>query len=213
MLPLNTITKENLNLIDEKFNKYQSAVIFGKGPTFQIIKKEKEEELFICVNETLNYIDDCDMLIITDIEKINVISLERLKDLKWLLVPEFLHFKCRYNPNVTWKTLLKKIKDYFSGQWIIFNLRTNPKPNKILITLPSTLTAGNLATNFVCLHLNKYIKEIKYYGIGIKTDNTKPYASEFTRTTPHPFSDHYIEQIRKQIINDCDNAKIKYELF
>ena len=76
------INKENINSVTEYFKNKTTAAIFGKGPSFKQIKKKNDNELFVCINTSINYIDGCDILVANDFESYTNVKPEKLKDLK-----------------------------------------------------------------------------------------------------------------------------------
>ena len=80
---LKIITKDVIQEVIQTLNHYKKAVIFGKGPTLTFIdKNENENVFFVCINNTINYIKKCDLLVCNDIESFDDIELENLKNCK-----------------------------------------------------------------------------------------------------------------------------------
>src|SRR5680860_16805 len=159
------LTIDNLDIIDIYFNKYTKARIFGKGPSFQILEKDADTTLHVCVNDSFNHIPEVDILTTNDIEVFDYINLEKMKTLKFLICPDHPHLQGIAHPNITWESVYDKIKNHFNGIMIVYNLRTWSSPNDKFISFPSAITGSNTSNDFVCLFLNKYIKEIDFYGI------------------------------------------------
>jgi hypothetical protein len=147
------------------WGKYTKSVIFGKGPTFQIIPKEELVDVFVaCVNDTINYIDKCDILVCNDIETFDKIRLERLTICKYILVPYHIHKRCRPHLDFTYTNLIEKIKKYYSSKLIIYNLKTVKKIYKEMCTLDSARNSSVTAYEFI----SKYIPRIHshtFYGV------------------------------------------------
>ena len=91
---INIINKDNFNLIENFFNGYDNAVIFGKGPTFTPLKKKDNKTAFICINNTINYMDEqIDLLVCNDLEALSkLIDKSKLALCKNILVPFHIHF-------------------------------------------------------------------------------------------------------------------------
>ena len=61
---MNIININKISLIKNYFECNDTCIIFGKGPTFKIIKTEdiSNNVAVICINDTINYINNCDLL-------------------------------------------------------------------------------------------------------------------------------------------------------
>ena len=160
---LNIINKNNLNIILNLFNKKNKAIFFGKGPSFEIPSNKNINEIYICVNETVNFIDNCDLLAVNDIEAFNIIDLKKLKNIKNIIMPYHIHSKSKFNINITYKNALEKIKNYFDGNLIIYNLNTSKKKYDNFINISSTWTSIHTSTEFVLKYLK--IKNCKFIGV------------------------------------------------
>ena len=163
-LSFNVIFKNEINKIG--LNKYDYATIFGKGPSFKIIEK-KSNELRCAINQASNIAKDVDFLCMNDHHNLFKIDLDTYKNLKYLLIPEYLHIDGKFNKKGHWFKVYDYLKDKFNGEIIIFNLRTCKYKNTQFIDIPRCKTTSNVAVNFICIFLNSYIKEINTYGIGI----------------------------------------------
>jgi hypothetical protein len=195
------------NFIKDLIN-INEVVIFGKGPSFKIIEKT-DNLFFICINQTINFIDNCDMLVINDLHNIYLIDEKKIENLKYILTPEYLHVDHRFKYSGNCKKVIEYLETKkFRGKYIIFNLNTNPIANINLITLPSTISSSNTATDFVCMFMNKIIKKISYYGVGIY--NEQKYNNIFTGNGK--YGKAHSDTIKNHIINTCSNYSIKYIL-
>lgn len=204
------IMKKNIDSFTKDFlnTNINEVVIFGKGPSFKIIEKT-DNLFFIGINQTINLLDNCDMLVINDLHNIYLINDEKIKNLKYILTPEYLHINKLFDINGTCKKVIEYLENKnFKGKYIIFNLNTNPISNINLITLPSTISSSNTATDFVCMFMNKFIKNISYYGVGVYNDNK--YTNIFTGNGSYNINE--INLIRNHIIKTCRNYSIKYIL-
>lgn len=157
----NTATISN---IAKLYSNCTKAIIFGKSPSFQIIKEKQPEQFFVCVNETINHIDNCDLLVCNDIDAFDKIDLHQLKNLKNILIPYHIHINSSFNQNVTYNNVITKIKDYFHGNLIIYNLRTANKEHTEHITLQSTMTSAHTGFEFMGRNLPQ-IKLVDFYGV------------------------------------------------
>lgn len=107
--PSNIITINDIDVINKLFSEYKTARIFGKGPTFKNISKEGDESvLHIAINQTANFLDECDVLVCNDIEPTLEIENRVYKNLKLIIIPEYPQKNCAFNKKVTWYILYKK---------------------------------------------------------------------------------------------------------
>ena len=124
------IKKNNINTLINDFTNISNVRIFGKGDTFDNILKTSYEEFHIGINQTVNELSECDMLVINDLHNIYLIKDEVFSKLKYILTPEYLHINCRFNLNGKWINVYDYlIKKKFIGKYIIYNLKSNPKQN------------------------------------------------------------------------------------
>ncbi len=199
----------NISEITEEFKFINLVRVFGKGPSFEIIHKKSDSEFHIGINQATNFIPECDMLAINDLHNIYLINKDKLKTLKYILTPEYLHINQRFNINGHYSKVIDYLKENnFGGKYIVYNLRTNPNPNPNFISLPSRVSSSNNAVDFVCIFLNKYIKNVECYGIGLflKENYNKKFVG----------NGHYnintINYISKYIKIICDKYKIPFKL-
>lgn len=209
---MDVINRNNIKKILIDLNKYTNAIILGKGPTFKIPENVDEKTFVVCVNDTINFIDNCNLLVVNDIETWDRLDNNKISKLEYILTPLFPHQYGKPNPKKNNLELTKnKLKSKnFQGKLIIYNLLTSNK-NKNYITLPSKITGSNNATDFLLNYLKK-INEIHYYGIGII--NKSKYNNIFDKTEGiKNYNNKYLLGIRNHIINSLKNSKIKYNLF
>ena len=165
--PDNVITYDKINKFKKLFKNHNGCV-FGKGPTF-INKNKLSNEIFFGINQTVNFID-CDFFCANDLH--NIYKVNDYGNIKYILIPEYLHINGKFNIKGYWFQVYKYLKGKFNGEFIIYNLRTSLYPNNKLITIPKCKTSCNTAVNFICIFTN--IKTINTYGIGvISKDNYK----------------------------------------
>lgn len=162
------ITKEKVNLIQNIFSSYKKCNIFGKGPTLRYISKdENNDTLFVCINDTINIIKECDLLVCNDIESFDKIDSKYLKNCKNILIPYHIHYMAGYNPNITYIDVIEKIKDHFTGNLLIYNLRTANKNYDNYISLSTALTSTHTGFEFI-INFIKNIDQIDFYGFAKK---------------------------------------------
>lgn len=192
-------------------NHYNKAIIFGKGPSFRSLKKQDKNTLFVCVNDSINYIEDADVLAMNDIVTYDKINKDRLKNLKMILTPVYPH-DATQTPNkyISIDFVLDKFKDTYNGKIVFFNLKTSD-PVDEYINLNTKITSANNAVEFI---LNYFIniKEIDFYGIGI-TDNNG-YSDVFDNNKKQEslklYNKKWISFIRKNIEKLCNKKNVNY---
>jgi len=204
----NIINRDNINLFIDDFKNITKVRIFGKGPSFKNIISNNND-LHIAVNQAANELTKCDMLAINDLHNIYLIRDDIIKNLKFIITPEYLHINQRFNINGHFS----KVYDYivskgFIGKYIVYNLNTNLNPNKKYISLYNSLTTSNTVAEFVCVYLKKYIKNIEFYGVGIHSN--KNYSDNFKGNGT--YDTKRINEIRKYINEVCKNNNINYEI-
>lgn len=206
-LPTNIITKDKMNdFVKLNLSKYNKAIVFGKGPSFINRKKENNNELYFGVNQSVNLLDNNDFLCINDHH--NIYKITDLSKIKYILMPEYLHINGKFDVNGHWYNVYRDIKDKFKGHIIIYNLRSSPIKNDTYITIPECKTTGNTAVNFICIFLNKYIKELNTYGIGKFYNNN--YHCDFVGNGNYNFP--RIKRINSEIKKYCLDYKIKLSI-
>ena len=169
---MNIISNNNFNIVEEYFKNSTQCIIFGKGPTFKPMKKSEvsDNTSIICINETINYFDDCDLLVCNDIESFDKINLNKLSNCKNILVPYHIHINCKPNIDITYNNVIEKIKPYFSGNFIVYNLTTTKKYYPNFIRLLSRLTSSHTAFEFIGTFI-KNIKKCDFYGVAVSCSN------------------------------------------
>ena len=171
MSKINIINIKNINIIKNIFSSYKKSIIFGKGPTLKYIEKDDNKDtLFICINNSINYIKKCDLLVCNDIESFNQINLDNLSNCNNILIPYHIHINCRPNKNITYNNVISKINNFFTGNLIIYNLRTAPIKYNNFISLLSAITSVHTGFEFI-LKFAKNIKIINFYGFAKKSKN------------------------------------------
>lgn len=201
------IVKENIKLLNDLFSKYKSVRIFGKGPTFKDIEK-KDDDLYIGINQTVNLLKKCDVLALNDLHNINKIDIKVFPKLKFIIIPEYLHIEWKFDKKGHWTVIYDKIKDYFNGYYIVFNLVTSKFPNPLLLDLSIGISTANTVNEFVCKYLKKHITKINFHGIGIKSSQN--YHEQFIGFGY--YNDRRIEYIRNNLQTTCMNNKISFAI-
>lgn len=204
-LSFNITFKNEINKIG--LNKYNYATIFGKGPTFKIIDKNEDlVELRCAINQASNIAKDVDFLCMNDHHNLFKIELDTYKNLKYLLIPEYLHINCRFDKKGYFGNILEYLDGKFFGKLIVYNLKSSMKITKYIIDLNTALSSGNNCFEFICMYTK--IKKVDMYGIGIKSKEN--YNKIFVGNGK--YKDDIIDYIVK-VLNLCSNEyKVNYSL-
>ena len=206
---MEVIEKKDIHaLVEKDLKKYKKVIILGKGKTFKkTLSSDKEKDTFIiCINNTINFCEIYDMLVVNDVISWDYINEEKIKDLKYVLSPVKPHINGKpgkYNTeHVIDKLKIKK----FSGKIIFYNLKTSPN-NKNFISLDSSISGSNNAVDFICKYLNIDILETR----GIGNLNSSFYNDIFEKTEGYYNYDNiYLSRINNHIQNNTKKNNIKY---
>lgn len=194
---------KDIKKFNELFKSYNNFTIFGKGSTF-INKKKQPNELRCSINQASNFVDDVDLVCINDLHNLEKISDKVYKNLKFILIPEYLHI----NMNATFKGHWYKVYYYlkelnFDGYFIVYNLLSSPKINKKLITMYTQFSSSNSCFEFFCLFTN--IKICNLYGVGIYNKD-KNYHENFVGNGK--YIRIRIDKIRNSILKLANENKV-----
>lgn len=196
------ILKKDINNLN--FPNY--ATIFGKGPTFKNIDKNKNE-LRCAVNQAANMAKNVDLLCMNDHHNVFKIQLETYKELKYILIPEYLHIKRSFNIEGYFINILDYLNNKFYGSLIIYNLLTSSIKNPSLIDLDTAITSGNNIYEFLCKFTN--VSKVDIYGMGVYSHN-KNYNDLFVGNGH--YDNENINRI-KLCLEDCfKKYKVKYKI-
>jgi hypothetical protein len=180
------LNKENFD--SKIFDQYKHAIVVGKGKTFQPIEKPNEETILIGINDAINHIVNPDMVLTQDIEPWLVINSSVIKNLKYITTSVFPHQHNTWwkdTPKVTYKDVVKIIKDDFKGMYMPYNSGLNSWNDKTFPLLPSNGASGGSALYFI--HTNmRNIMSVTTYGLGKGTghhpifeDKTSPWKEKY----------------------------------
>ena len=198
------IEKNNIDILIEDFKHITTIRIFGKGATFANVLKKSSDEFHIGINQTVNELSQCDMLVINDLHNIYLLNDDVFPRIKYILTPEYLHNLVELQ-NGLWTKVFKYLTEKkFKGKYIIYNLLSNPNPNPKYISLPSCLSSCNNAVDFVCIFLNTYVKNIECFGVGIFSGTN--YSKLFVGNGH--YHEKHCDDIRQLILNVCDEYSI-----
>jgi hypothetical protein len=210
--PDNIITLDTIYKLNDFFSGYNKAIIFGKGPTFANKSKNNDQSLLhVGINNAVNYLDECDMLTLNDIETVDMIDDNVYTKIKYILIPEYPQKCQKFNKNITWRLLYDKIKDIYTGYIIVYNLKTNPNPNNKLLTLSTGVTSSNTANEFLCKYLREYISHVDFYGVGIK--DRSGHHDIFNNSDKSGYPNQFLAIIKKDMIRICDKYLMCYSFY
>lgn len=202
-LSFNVVFKDEINKIG--LNKYNYATIFGKGPTFKIIDKNEDlVELRCAINQASNIAKDVDFLCMNDHHNLFKIELDTYKNLKYLLIPEYLHINQKPCDEGYFVNILEYLDGKFYGNLIIYNLMTSKKKTEYFIDLNTAQSSGNNCFEFICI--NTKIKKVNIYGMGKKSKNN--YNDIFVGNGN--YKDNVIDRIVSVLSNCSQVYKVKY---
>ena len=201
------ITKEKIFIVQEELKDYKKMILFGKGPSFQI--KEKTLEIFFCGNDSMNFVD-CDVLCINDFEATTKINKEKLKYIKFILLPINPHIKKSPDKSITYNNIVEVFDLNFKGKYIVYNLKTS-KENDDFITLNTAISVSNTALEFASKYL-KNIKDVETYGIGMMEN----YSEIFYENNKNPSSESknkdWINLVKNDIVNNSNANKLNLKM-
>ena len=204
-LSFDVIFKNEIDKIG--LSNYNYATIFGKGPTFRMIDKNKElNELRCAINQASNVAKDVDFLCMNDHHNIFKIDLDTYKNLKYLLIPEYLHINQQSCVEGYFVNILEYLDGKFFGNLIVYNLITSKKKTPYFIDLKTAKTSGNNCFEFICI--NTKIKKVDIYGMAKKSKNN--YNNKFVGNGN--YTDFIIDRIIKVLDKCSDEYKVKYLL-
>lgn len=205
------VTKNDISF--NEFKHYKKVIILGKGPSFKkTFDKDKSNDTFIlCINDSINFCDSYDMLVVNDVITWDRLNNEKIKNLKYILSPIYPHYrlgtckKRREKYNINW--VVNKLKEKkFGGKIIFYNLKTSPT-NENYIKLDSAISGCNTAVDFVCKYLNINILETR--GVGKK--NNHSYNKVFEKSEGvENYVNRYINRINDHIVKTLKKYDIKY---
>lgn len=203
------IKTNNINSINHILSQYNTAYVYGKGPTFKNNNDINTiNSLHIAINDTIEKLNKCDMFVFNDIEVFNRIDIHKIIQCKLILLPMYPHLSRRFNPKCSYKLVIDKLNKFnYNGFIIIYNLKTNPNPDKNFITLNTAISTSNTAIHFICNYLST-IKNINTFGIGIID---KQYNHNDFKIKSN-MNKNVIALIRNDITSICSKYPIKLSM-
>ena len=215
------ITKRNIPTIIKKMERYDSAIILGKGPTFKPIESNNETTLNVAINQAIFYSDHIDALVLNDFDiaqdiSNNMVS-EKLKDLKYVVVPR-LTSRSGHSYKQALELFSANCKKTYA---IVHNLNSHEScedPNFTTLIKGHHCTSSHTASGFIsCCASN--VRRVDFYGVANSSEGYfyhhlfekyNPFNSNNqTVTVAHPNnaaghptsedSKNVIKEIKKQI--------------
>ena len=200
----------------ETLSKYTKACIFGKGPTFRVLdKSEHPDTFFICVNDTIAHLDQCDMFALNDIESAQRQKNEHFSKCDFILVPNFPHRDNHCPRNIRYSKVVDIVKPAFKGSVIVYNLSTAPN-DKTYIDLDTAWSTSLNALDFVCKHC-KNVTHIDFYGVAkgvkkVKNDDDTDFAFYKGRESAENTHQHHRDLYEQTIKSICNKFEKTYTL-
>lgn len=212
--------------------KYDSAIVLGKGPTFKPIESNNETTLNVAINQAILYSDHIDALVLNDFavaqDISNNMTSEKLKDLKYVVVPRLTSIHGR-----TYHQALELFSaNYKKTYAIVHNLNSHESPEDPDFTTlikGHHCTSSHTASGFIsCCASN--VRRVDFYGVANSSEGYfyhhlfekyNPFNSDNqTVSTPHPSnaagrptsedSKNVIKEIKKQIQKNLNGLRVVF---
>ena len=210
------IKKNNIYRLVNKFKNKQKLVVFGKGHSFKIPIKKDLDTIFICINDSINYVENCDFLVINDLKNLKKIDINKLNNLKNLIIPYHIHIKEMKNGkieylgpkfNFTYEDFVDAYQTIYKNNLIVYNLHTAAINYGEFITLETTISGAHNGIEFV-LEYFPNVKDIETFGIG----SGYGYHNLFENTEPKSHLDTFCSRSRSRFFkNELIKLIKKYE--
>eukprot|EP00976_Prorocentrum_cordatum_P026727 543496-Prorocentrum_minimum.AAC.2 len=177
------------------------CIIVAKGPTAKYLQKSSfPNTQLVAVNQAVKLIDKPDFVVMNDMDA-GLYGLEKkdIMNVQTFCIPEFPHVKCSPDPKVTsetFKETVYSLTDHeFSGNFLIYNLHTSPKPNQ---QLPLFKVPGISSTHYAMMIASQLYdkRKILTYGFGIGTSYHRVIRSLYPHYVDHLYTNH--TQARRQ---------------
>lgn len=202
------IYKKNINEIINLYKTKNQLVIFGKGPSYKPNIIKKENQIFACVNDSINHIDNCDFLIVNDLKNFKKIDDKKLKNVTNLIIPYHIHINWKADINFTYINVIEQLKDKFNNNLIVYNLRTINKNYKEFINLNTCMSGTHNIVEFNCSFLK--MKHIITYGIGKGSNYHKLFINTVTKEHLDIFCNKKrVNQFNKKLNQLCKDIKLE----
>lgn len=187
------ITQETIYKVQDVFKHFQHAYVYGKGPTFNVMDK-RPMTMTCCINQTINIVGYADLLVVNDIEIFDTIQLDKLKNVRSILMPYHIHKNHGARKEITYKNVVDKIQHYFNGYLIVYNLETCFQKYSMYISLPSKVVFSS--THTACDFIFGFLQNIQYidtYGFGKHA--SRPYHQYFGNVDPQMYNNGRINEL------------------
>jgi hypothetical protein len=197
------ITKKNHKKTIQYLNQFDTAVFFGKGETFYD-RPRKDNELYLCGNNAINHLSECDILIMNDIIATKLIDPESYSKVDYIMIPFRPHNDDGYpEPNLTYFDFIKQTQNYFNGDYIIINLPTCQIKPKEIFNLNVGWSVINTGVDFIGLYTK--IRKVETYGFAVSGKYCDDVANSGKLFSDGVYEDSWIFGIREVF-----NKQIEY---
>jgi hypothetical protein len=197
------ITKKNYQETFQYFNQFDTAVLFGKGETFYD-RPRKNNELYLCGNNAINHLSECDILIMNDIVATELIDKEAYSKVEYIMIPFRPHFTDgKPKPNLTYFEFIRRTQNYFKGDYIIINLPTCEGQPKEVFELPTAWSVINTGVDFIGLYTK--IRKVETYGFAVSGKYCEDVKNSGKKFSDSVYGDDWVEGLR-----DTFNKQIEY---
>ena len=165
---MNIVKLLDLPDILKQFQSKNELILFGKGPSFRTGVQTKSNQMIMCVNDSINHINNCDILVINDLKNMFKIETGKLKNLKNLIIPYHIHQR-NFKPdiNYTYHNFCQTFNEKYQGNLIVYNLRTINVNYSDFVSLDTAISGAHTGLEFIFKFLPS-IRTVSTYGIGKK---------------------------------------------
>lgn len=134
------------------------GVVFGKGPTFSLRKKQPGE-LHVGLNHAAN-VQPCDVLVMNDAKMARWLKAGGKASLQMVVIPFWPHVRGKPDRKLDWKRCLNDMG--YEGKAFVYNLASSP-PESGYPTFASYYTSAETAVEWL---LHEGCRHIECHGVG-----------------------------------------------
>ena len=199
-MPISIIKNRDIGSLAE-LQTFKSAVIYGKGPTFKLVHENEtsaQRPFIVCVNDTVNVCNQCDMLVVNDIETWPRIVEDKLRKAKYVLTPVFPHVHCHPRRDVDMRVSMDILRGKgYEGNVLFYNLPTGPRQDPDYPTLDSAISGSNNAVDFLMKFMK--LELLRTVGVGVSGESGHHQSFRGAVPAPNVYSEVYLARIRDHI--------------
>lgn len=185
--------QKTISHLQQYINQFDTAVLFGKGGTFQD-RPRKDNEIYLAGNNSVNFLSECDILIMNDYSAVDLIDNDSYELVNYVMIPQYPHDDDgQPKRGLTYKSVMKRLKGKFKGHYIVINLPTYKESNEFLNTTTGA-SVINTGIDFIGQYTN--IKNIETYGFGISPSYSENVINENKRFSDYIYKQDWIDMIR-----------------